>query len=125
MVTLKKREYEIKSANNEKSCFVYDSQYKTINNALQKIRDEIPEAISCVLYGSCSRSESKYESDVDLMVLLDNFDGDVQRKGRNLISELNSNVIVNVDVVFCRKERFDSDNSTYYNSIKRDGIVLW
>ena len=66
MVTLKKREYEIKSANNEKSCFVYDSQYKTINNALQKIRDEIPEAISCVLYGSCSRNESKYESDVDL-----------------------------------------------------------
>lgn len=125
MVTLKKREYEIKSANNEKSCFVYDSQYKTINNALQKIRDEIPEAISCVLYGSCSRNESKYESDVDLMVLLDNFNGDVQRKGRNLISELNSNVIVNVDVVFCRKERFDSDNSTYYNSIKRDGIVLW
>ena len=125
MVTLKKREYEIKSANNEKSCFVYDSQYKTINNALQKIRDEIPEAISCVLYGSCSRNESKYESDVDLIVLLDNFNGDVQRKGRNLISELNSNVIVNVDVVFCRKERFDSDNSTYYNSIKRDGIVLW
>ena len=125
MTTLKKKEFEIKSADNSKVCFVYETQFNAIKNAQRIIRENLPEAVSCVLYGSCSRSDCKYDSDVDLLVLLDDFSCDVQRKGRQLLSELNSNVIVKLDVAFCEKNRFNGAKSTYYNSIKRGGIVLW
>lgn len=122
---IKKRSFEIKSIDDKKSCFVFDTQFDAINKAKTMIQNSFTDVNACILYGSCARSNCKYESDVDLMLVLNKVDQNTKIIYRKLLSELDMDSITKVDLHICEIDNFNYTKSTYFDAIKREGIVLW
>jgi predicted nucleotidyltransferase len=78
------------------------------------------------LFGSCSRGEYRYNSDVDLIIItkgnkLDRSITGFIRGELEYIDDTN----VATDIVFYDRDVFDSSKELIVNNIKRDKIVLW
>lgn len=78
------------------------------------------------LFGSCSRGECRYNSDIDLLVITK---GD--RLNRNITGfirgelEYADDTDVTTDVIFYDIDVFDRSKERIVDNIKRDKIVLW
>ena len=79
------------------------------------------------LYGSFARDEQKYDSDIDVLVLLDDKIPECEKKGIVLfkggpVSEIKS---PELDVHFYVGNTINDNNSTYFGNIKKDGRRIW
>lgn len=99
---------------------------RAIEKAITQIIDSAVPVDKILLYGSCSRGAARYDSDVDVCVIIqraltEEEQGEyIRLKGRLMWSDLPE-----IDLHIINGERLDEDSSTYINAIRRDGIVLW
>lgn len=78
------------------------------------------------LFGSCSRGEGRYNSDVDLIVITKG-----ERLNRSTTGfirgelEFIDDTSVTTDVIFYDRDVFNSSKERIVNNIKKDKIILW
>ena len=78
------------------------------------------------LFGSCSRGECKYNSDVDLVIISkgDRLDRSITGLIRGELEYIDD-TNVSTDVIFYDKDVFNSSKERIVDNIKRDKIILW
>lgn len=78
------------------------------------------------LFGSCSRNECRYNSDIDLLVITEG-----ERLSRSTTGfirgelEYIDDTLVTTDVVFYDRDTFNGSKERIVDNMKRDKIVLW
>ena len=112
--------YEI--GEGEKKCSLPKNCIDAIASALNIILNSSLQANTVLLYGSRARGNAKFESDIDLLVLLDSpFKASDVAKARSLLSV----VFPEVDAHFMLSKEYDSYSNTYMNNVKKDGVIIW
>jgi len=98
----------------------------------KKASDFIPEIQSVVLFGSIARGQATSRSDIDIMVLVPNYEGDRFKSLMDSIDELASEVSGRhpaklVPVVMSTKDFEQSlrDNKRFATDVLKDGILLF
>ena len=91
------------------------------------VKDYIKDII---LYGSCAREKVKYNSDVDILVIIDNTaiqDCNIRETLLELKSTLGfgENNLIDVDLKILSEDSFDNDNSFFVKNIKKEGVKIW
>ena len=108
----------------------YERHYEALKYAMETIA-ESPVAgyvKELYLYGSFSRGDYKWNSDVDLLLTLDE---QVAKKCRREIHMLKSQVTrdvpgaVEVDLKIVFGDDWKENNMTYYQNIRKEGKKLW
>ena len=94
-----------------------------------KISKIAPYVLDVILFGSCARKEEKYESDIDLLLVLNEKAKEheyhkaiILLKGSVSSPEINA---AEVDLKITFNNDWQSSNNTIYNCIKKDGIRIW
>lgn len=99
--------------------------------ALKQIKNSPlrPYVQATFLYGSCSRGEEKYGSDVDLLLVLnENFDRKLLRKEMRM---LQANVSTDnledpeVDMKIVIGNQWEKSRMLYYQNIRKEGKKVW
>jgi len=78
------------------------------------------------LYGSCARGEEDEESDVDVLVVLEQFDhyaAEVNRTGE-LASELSLKYGITVSQVFVREREWFYGDTPFLSNVREEAISL-
>jgi len=109
-----------------------DRHIKAIEKAKKKIQDsDLSIYIKDVyLYGSCARGTAKYDSDVDLLLVLKKNIVSVENY-QKLIRLLRSNLMpdniedVEIDVHTTIDTLDHQYNKLYFNNIRKEGISIW
>jgi predicted nucleotidyltransferase len=87
-----------------------------------------------ILYGSCARDEADYDSDVDILIVIDDAYvdkkeiKDFERKMRSdcsIFEDQDGKYYPEVDIHFVLKSSYDKEESTYLKEIRKDGIVIY
>jgi predicted nucleotidyltransferase len=82
------------------------------------------------LFGSCARDTQKFDSDVDLLVELDVTEDEFEEIRYNAIilrgevSPLEASA-PEVDIKYTFKGSWEHKNTTFYNEVRKDGMLLW
>ncbi len=105
---------------------------KALNYALAAIRKSelAPYVSDVLLYGSCSRGEEKYSSDLDLfIVLIPEYSEkkELRRAMRLLKSEAMTDDINDpeVDLKIVVGNGWENNKMLYYRNVKKDGVSVW
>lgn len=98
---------------------------EALNYALQVLSQEQYKAFiyEIYLYGSCARGTQKFDSDIDLLIKIDeNIPKDVLRKMRmDVIPDYN---LPEVELKFFKEDTFSS-SPQFNENLKKEGILLW
>jgi predicted nucleotidyltransferase len=79
-----------------------------------------------ILFGSRARGDQKFDSDIDILVVLKgvfNYSQEIERTG-DFISSLSLENNVVISRAFVDLQTFLSENSPFLLNVKREGIVL-
>ena len=110
-----------------KSCLVSKRHLDAINKCVEIIQcfDLVFEEI--ILFGSCAKSRSRFGSDIDLMILVNEMPPKkkIFDLKNILCDEIEMKSGIEVDLKVATVTNFNSDKSFFYNVIKKDGIILW
>lgn len=110
---------------------IRERSQKSIDFALDKIKQSeiAPFVRKLYLYGSCARGEQEYNSDVDLLLELDNsFD---EKRYREKIIILKGSVtppdlnMPEVDLKIVIGDTWKNSPMLYYQNVKKEGINIW
>lgn len=126
--------------NRQKTALEYAIKYLHISEIAKHISDVI-------LYGSVARGEEHFNSDVDILIVLqDNFLATYENKKniRCIVSDLadpwetldvvekkykktqnNPNNIAEIEAKIITKEKYEIADDTFYGTIKKEGISVW
>ena len=112
--------------------FKFERHQKALDYAINQIKNSpiSPFVESLYLYGSCSRGEEKWRSDVDLFLeLKEEFveHPELRTDLRLLMGTISSAELSDAEAdlkVIIGKEWLAS-NSIFYKNVRRDGISLW
>ena len=104
---------------------------KSIDYAISIIKESriFPFVDKLLLYGSCARQDQRYDSDVDLfLVLKPNIDLDVYRDDlirlKGDVSPVDFD-LPEVDLHSTVGNVWETSNMLYYQNVKRDGIEIY
>ena len=78
-----------------------------------------------VLYGSCARSAAKYNSDIDLVLVADDFSHDTQTEIRKLRSDYSDGEGPDVDLHCVSALNYEKGDGWFVQNVRKDGIILW
>lgn len=89
-----------------------------------------PHLRKIILYGSYARGDFKWDSDVDIMILLDMSDFELKAYGRQLsYMTYDFNIDNNLDIkpIAKNEEHFEKwvTNYPFYANIQKEGVVLY
>ena len=122
----------IADRNNSAVRFTYNARtQKTLKHALQILKQSkiAPYICSVIHYGSSARNEQSYNSDVDLLVVLQNDFPSKELKKEILL--LKGNVKPenlsdpDVDLKISLEDTLRNSTDAYYAGVRRDGIDIW
>jgi uncharacterized protein len=98
--------------------------------ALRKLKAALARDFRLVelrLFGSKARGDSDRESDIDVLVVLEDYDWDVEKAVCDLCFAINLEFHVLLSPVLYRRGEFDSDLThitPFYQAVAREGIVV-
>ena len=120
---VQRRETCVITGLNDRTCRISRRHFDRLSDVLEKLKS-LPVS-DVILYGSCARSEAKYDSDIDVIVLTDNITHELQTQIRFLRSEYGDGTGPDVDIHCYTKENYDKSETTYLKIIHKEGIILW
>ncbi len=98
--------------------------------ALRKLKAALARDFRLVelrLFGSKARGDSDQESDIDVLVVLEDYDWEVEKAVCDLCFAINLEFHVLLSPVLYRRSEFDSDLTRitpFYQAVTREGIVV-
>ncbi|MCX6843353.1 MAG: nucleotidyltransferase domain-containing protein [candidate division WOR-3 bacterium] len=98
--------------------------------ALRKLKAALTRDFRLVelrLFGSKARGDSDQESDIDVLVVLEDYDWEVEKAVCDLCFAINLEFHVLLSPVLYRRSEFDSDLThitPFYQAVTREGIVV-
>lgn len=119
---------EVVTASSELSRANPDSRFtQDIRELSDKLREAYPKSL-IVLFGSCAKNTAKFNSDIDIAVVLpdDLFsDREQRRKMRTLRSELSvTDSGIEADIVFLTESSWKDGTGLFVQNIKEWGVEL-
>ncbi len=112
--------------------FAYNARtQKTIEHALRIVKQSkiAPYICSVIHYGSAARNEQSYNSDVDLLVVLqDDFSSkELKREILLLKGSVKPENLSDpdVDLKISFEDTLKHSTDAYYASVRRDGVDIW
>lgn len=105
------------------SCQISKRHLEAIQQCISIILQEAFPIEKIVLFGSCARSQSRYESDIDLLLIVKELPS--SREIRRLKMKLGDRIGLEVDLKISTVEAFASSTDFFINNIKRDGVTVW
>lgn len=97
---------------------------KVANDFINKIKSK--NIISAVLYGSSIKGNLKPESDIDILIILENFNKILKKEILNIAAELSSNVNRTISAVIMDVEEIDKEKSSeFIKSVKANMEILY
>lgn len=107
----------------------YQRHYDALAYAMKKIANS-PLAVyvrELYLYGSCSRGDYEWNSDVDLLLSLDEESSNMRRDIRILRSEVSNDDLhaAEVDLKIVFGDGWKDNEMTFYQKVKKEGVRLW
>lgn len=115
--------YPLKGKN--KTCMLMKKHYDAVRQCVDLIESfQTLEFESVILYGSCSRSEAKFSSDIDLCVVTptDTTLARIIEFKKYMYENLPDSI--EVDVKFLSREKYLPDTSLFIKDIRKDGVIL-
>ena len=106
-----------------RTCQVSARQLRAINDCIVIIGKTGFSLQKIILFGSCARSQSRYESDIDLLVVVKEIPS--TKDILHIKAELNEQIPIEVDLKIVSDEMFSKNDDFFLNNIKRDGVILW
>ena len=106
-----------------RSCQVSTRQLQSIRDCIAIIEETGFSLRQIILFGSCARSQARYESDIDLLVVVKEIPS--TKEILHIKSELNERVPIDVDLKIVSDEMFSKKEDFFLSNIKRDGVILW
>jgi predicted nucleotidyltransferase len=103
-------------------------QQKAFLYAIEQIRNSgiFPLVNQIILYGSCARSEEKWNSDVDIMLELSNMDSVNTRDICQLKSNVMTDNLMDAEVdLKITTAGWESRENSFFKNVKKEGIVVW
>lgn len=108
---------------------------KKILELLSRVQEDLyklfgDKLIDTILYGSYARLENTKDSDIDIMVLVDEKNNDL-RQYEDCITDIMVDLSLEYDVVLSIiSESYDvyknySDILPFFNNIKKEGVILY
>lgn len=104
----------------------------TLEDFTKKVSDFIPEVQSILLFGSVARGQATPRSDIDILVLVPNYEGERFKNLMNSVDQLATEVsgrhpakLVPVVVMIKDFEQGLKDKKRFAIDVLRDGIVLF
>lgn len=82
--------------------------------------------VQIILYGSQARGDAKPDSDIDILIVLQDpvdFVAEVKRTNHFIATLCLENNVV-IASAFVGKERFQQENSGFFRNVRREGIVI-
>lgn len=108
-----------------KTCLISKRHAASLEKAIDIIINSGAPVEKIVMYGSCSRGSAKYNSDVDIAVIL-NDDAEICRDAlKELRSAASSITSPDVDIHYINTKKYGENNDVYINAVKRDEVVVW
>ena len=107
----------------------YQRHHDALEYAMKKIADSPLAGYvrELYLYGSCSRGDYKWSSDIDLLLSLDEESSSMRREIRLLKSDVSSDDprAAEVDLKIVFGDGWKDNEMTYYQKVKKEGVRLW
>lgn len=105
------------------SCQISRRHLEAVRQCISIILEEDFHTEKIILFGSCARSQSRYESDIDLLLLVKELPS--SREIRRLKMKLGEQIALEVDLKVSTAEAFANSTDFFIHNIKRDGVTLW
>lgn len=102
---------------------------RALRYAMNKIASSrlAPYVEELYLYGSYARGDYNWNSDIDLLLTLDENTPDLKREIIKLKSEVTEDTLsaVDVDIKIVFGEAWKNDSMLYFKNIRKEGKKLW
>lgn len=111
----------------DKSCSISKRHLDAINKCVKIIKNSNISFKDIILFGSCAKSQSRFNSDIDLMILVNEmpFTNNILELKNVLYEKIEIEDGIKVDLKVTTIKNFNSGENYFYNVIKKDGIILW
>ncbi|MFH1421456.1 MAG: nucleotidyltransferase domain-containing protein [Planctomycetota bacterium] len=78
-----------------------------------------------ILYGSWARGEQNENSDIDILMVLDDFKSVYEEISRvsPIVSDISQKYDTLIGLVPCRQNDFENESELLYKNVKREGVL--
>ena len=100
--------------------------FSIVKNCLIKISNKVGSNFKKgIIYGSYARGDFRSDSDIDLLILLENTSTEIESDIISIICDFNTNYNVYISSVILDKTTFDGMDYGVYRNIKKEGVVVY
>jgi predicted nucleotidyltransferase len=101
---------------------------KAIGELIEKLKETYGEnLVKVILYGSKARGDQTEDSDIDIMIILQDFKNKVEeiKKVSAIVSSINFIYEVFISPVILRKNDYETGNLLLVRNVIKEGFDLW
>ena len=104
------------------------TEKKAINELIENLKEAYGDnLVKVILYGSKARGSSTQDSDIDLMIILENYKNKVEeiKKVGAIVSSINFIYEVFISPVILRKKEYEDASILLVRNVIKEGFDLW
>lgn len=106
-----------------------DTENKVLHGFIKYLTDLYPEQIVSIdLFGSKARGDSKQDSDIDLLIIVQDRDSIDRNKIYDYVLDAELNYGINISLKIYNKDEYNKlvqMNIPFTTNVQKEGITLW